>query len=65
LITLRQETNDIVNKNKIKKQFKENDMFLYWTGYNLPGNSRPLKTKFYASPCVCYVHFILLRSFSE
>ena len=52
LITLRQETNNVVNKNKIKKQFKENDIVFVLDRYNLPGNSRPLKTKFYASPCV-------------
>ena len=57
LIALRQETNDVINKNKIKKQFKENDIVFVLDRYNLPGNSRPLKTKFYASPCV------VLRSF--
>ena len=57
LITLRQKTNNVVNKNKIKKQFKENDIVFVLDRHNLPGNSRPLKTKFYASPCV------LLRPF--
>ena len=57
LIQLRQESNDTVNKNKIKKVFKPNDIVFVLDRYNLPGNARPLKTKFYASPCV------VLRSF--
>ena len=36
LITLRQETNNVVNKNKIKKQFKENDIVFVLDRYNLP-----------------------------
>ena len=58
MITLGQETNNIVNKkNKITKQFLKNDIVFVLDMHNLPKNSRPLITKFYASPCV------LLRSF--
>jgi hypothetical protein len=46
------ERNDYANLNKVKKIFKENDIVFVLDRYNLPGNSRPLKTKFYASPCV-------------
>ena len=52
LIQLRQESNDTVNKNKFKNIFKPNDIVFVLDRYNLPGNTRPLKTKFYASPCV-------------
>jgi hypothetical protein len=46
------ERNEYANANKVKKIFKENDIVFVLDRYNLPGNSRPLKTKFYASPCV-------------
>ena len=41
-----------VNKNKIEKKFNKNDIVFVLDRYQLAGNSRPLKAKFYASPCV-------------
>jgi len=40
------------NTNRIAKRFNVNDIVFVLDRYNLPGNSRPLKTKYYASPCV-------------
>lgn len=40
------------NVNRIEKKFNKNDLVFVIDTYNLPGNSRPLKTKFYPSPCV-------------
>jgi hypothetical protein len=52
LTKLRIEKTKSANVNKIEKVFKENDIVFVLDRYSLPGNSRPLKTKFFASPCV-------------
>jgi hypothetical protein len=57
LLTLKQEVNDSVNKNRINKVFKEGDIVFVLDRYNLPGNTRPLKTKFFSSPCVVIKSF--------
>jgi hypothetical protein len=49
---LKIEQTDLANKNKIEKSFKENDIVFVIDRYTIPGNSRPLKTKFFGSPCV-------------
>jgi hypothetical protein len=52
LIELRQITHEKVNKNRIDKHFKPNDIVFVLDRYVLIGNSRPLKTKYYPSPYV-------------
>jgi hypothetical protein len=52
LIELRQITHEKVNKNRIDKHFKPNDIVFILDRYNLVGNTRPLKTKYYPSPYV-------------
>jgi hypothetical protein len=52
LIQLRQENHEKVNRTRIDKPFKVNDIVFVLDRYILPGNSRPLKTKFYPSPFV-------------
>ena len=52
LQSLKQESIDYKNTNRIDKQFSKNDIVFVIDRYNIPGNSRPLKTKFYPSPCV-------------
>jgi hypothetical protein len=41
-----------VNKNRIDKLFNKGDIVYALDRYILPGNTRPLKTKYYPSPCV-------------
>jgi dUTPase len=41
-----------VNKNKIEKKFNKDDIVFVLDRYVIEGNSRPLKSKFFASPCV-------------
>ena len=66
LITLGRETNNIVNKKiKLKNDLKKNDIVFVLDRHNLPGNSRPLITKFYASPCVLLRSFYTTTLFSE
>jgi hypothetical protein len=52
--TLREETHNVVNKNRIDKKLnlKKEDIVFVLDRYNLPGNSRPLKTTFLPSPYV-------------
>ena len=50
LLEIRQGAHDKINKNRIEKQFKTDDIVFVLDRYILPGNSRPLKTKFYPSP---------------
>jgi hypothetical protein len=52
LIQLRHESNEKTNKNRIEKPFKTNDIVFVLDRYNLPGNNRPLKSKFFPSPYV-------------
>lgn len=54
LIQLRQETHEKINQSRPEKgkNFKPNDIVFVLDRYNLPGNTRPLKTKFYPSPYV-------------
>ena len=40
------------NKNKIEKRFKRNDYVFVLDRMQIPGNTRPLKTKFHPSPYV-------------
>ncbi|RPH79137.1 MAG: hypothetical protein EHM77_06210, partial [Planctomycetaceae bacterium] len=51
---LREETHFVLNKNRIDKKlkFKSGDIVFALDRYNLPGNSRPLKTTFLPSPYV-------------
>jgi transposase InsO family protein len=49
---IKRDRNEYANKNRVEKVFNENDIVFVLDRYNIPGNSRPLKTKFYASPCV-------------
>ncbi len=46
------QTLDYQNKNKIEKRFKKNDYVFVVDRMNIPGNTRPLKTKFHPSPYV-------------
>ena len=55
LIQLRTVTNERLNKNRISKLFSPNDIVFVIDRYELPGNTRPLKTKFFPSP------FVVLR----
>jgi len=52
MIQIRHVAHEKVNKNRIEKQFKVNDIVFVLDRYALPGNTRPLKTKFYPSPYV-------------
>jgi hypothetical protein len=52
LIELRRKTHEKVNKNRIDKHFKPNDIVFVLDRYVLVGNSCPLKTKYYPSPYV-------------
>ena len=52
LIQLRMDTHEKINKNKIEKHFKPNDIVFVLDRYQLTGNTRPLKTKFFPSPYV-------------
>ena len=52
LLSLRLLTNERLNKNKIVKDFKANDYVFVLDRLQIPGNSRPLKTKFHPSPYI-------------
>ena len=52
LTGLRLITNEKVNKNRISKHFKVNDYVFVLDRYSMPGNTRPLKTRFHPSPYV-------------
>jgi hypothetical protein len=52
LTQLRLITNEKVNKNRISKTFKINDYVFVLDRYSMPGNTRPLKTRFHPSPYV-------------
>jgi len=52
LIELRRETHEKLNKNRIEKHFKPGDIVFVLDRYQIPGNSRPLKSKFHPSPFV-------------
>jgi hypothetical protein len=52
LLQIKTETHNRLNNHKIDKKFKANDIVFVLDRYNIPGNTRPLKTKFYSSPCV-------------
>jgi hypothetical protein len=52
LIQLRHENHEKINKTRIDKPFKTDDIVFVLDRYNLPGNTRPLKSKFYPSPYV-------------
>jgi hypothetical protein len=46
------EINNRENKNRINKLFNKGDIVYALDRYILTGNTRPLKTKYYPSPCV-------------
>jgi hypothetical protein len=48
------ETNKVLNKNRLDKSqnFEKGDIVYALDRYNLPGNSRPLKTTFFPSPYI-------------
>jgi len=52
LTQLRLISNERINKNRISKNFKINDYVFVLDRYNMPGNTRPLKTRFNPSPYV-------------
>jgi Reverse transcriptase (RNA-dependent DNA polymerase)/RNase H-like domain found in reverse transcriptase/Integrase zinc binding domain len=52
LLEIKVDTHTKLNKNKIDKKFRENDIVFVLDRYNIPGNTRPLKTKYYSSPCI-------------
>jgi hypothetical protein len=52
LLKIRTETHETVNRTRMDKQFKQNDIVFVLERYNLPSNTRPLKSKFYPSPYV-------------
>ena len=52
LIQLRMDKHEKINKNRIEKHFKPNDIVFVLDRYQLTGNTRPLKTKFFPSPYV-------------
>jgi hypothetical protein len=52
LLQIKTNTNNRLNNHKVDKKFKTNDIVFVIDRYNIPGNTRPLKTKFYSSPCV-------------
>ena len=43
---------DKLNKTKIVKKFNKGDIVYALDRYTLPGNTRPLKSKYYPSPCI-------------
>jgi len=52
LTQLRLLTNEKVNKNRVSKTFKINDYVFVLDRLQIPGNTRPLKTKFHPSPYI-------------
>jgi hypothetical protein len=57
LTNLRLVANEKVNKNRITKQFKKYDYVFVLDRLQIPGNTRPLKTKYHPSP------YIVIKSF--
>jgi hypothetical protein len=49
---LRQESHEKANKTRIDKNFEPNDIVFVLDRYIIPGNNRPLKSKFFPSPYV-------------
>jgi hypothetical protein len=61
-------TNERLNKNRIQKKWKENDIVFVLDRLQVPGNSRPLKLKFNPSPYLvvkCLFTTSLLRRLSD
>ena len=52
LTQLRIVTNDRINKKRVSKDFAVNDIVFALDRFQIPGNTRPLKLKFYPSPYV-------------
>jgi len=52
LTQLRLLTNEKLNKNRVNKEFQVNDYVFVLDRLQVPGNSRPLKTKFHPSPYI-------------
>jgi len=52
LTQLRLISNERINKNRIKKEFKVNDYVFVLDRYHVPGNPRPLHTKLHPSPYI-------------
>jgi hypothetical protein len=52
LMDLKVETNERLNPNRITKHFKPNEYVFVLDRLQVPGSSRPLKTKFHPSPYV-------------
>ena len=50
LTQVRMITNEKLNKNRVNKNFKPNDIVFALDRYQIPGNTRPLKLKFFPSP---------------
>jgi hypothetical protein len=65
---LKIETNERLNKNRIVKKWKENDIVFVLDRLQIPGNPRPLKLKFNPSPYLvvrCLYSTSLLRRISD
>ena len=52
LLQLRLITNEKLNKNRVSKTFQINDYVFVLDRYTIPGNPRPLKTRFHPSPYI-------------
>jgi hypothetical protein len=52
LMDLKVETNEHLNQNRVTKHFKPNEYVFVLDRLQVPGSSRPLKTKFHPSPYV-------------
>jgi hypothetical protein len=65
---LKMETNERLNKNRIVKKWKENDIVFVLDRLQIPGNPRPLKLRFNPSPYLvvrCLYSTSLLRRISD
>jgi hypothetical protein len=61
-------TNERLNKNRVVKKWKENDVVFVLDRLQVPGNARPLKLKFNPSPYLvvkCLYSTSLLRRLSD
>jgi hypothetical protein len=68
LIQLRQESHKKINKTRLDKDFKTNDIVFVLDRYNIPGNTRPLKQKYHPSPWVVlkpYFTTVLIRRLAD
>jgi hypothetical protein len=68
LLLIRQESHDYVNKNRINKDYKKDDIVFVLDRYNIQGNTRPLKTLYHPSPWVVikpYFTTVLVRRLAD